>query len=348
MKKLLCATTLSLALLSGVAKAENMLADKIDGQLTLSGNLGYIYNFSGSWQSHNSKSGNTVGYGLSFGYDHKSGFGISSEYLTYTHSYNAVTGESGSFSYRVPYPIVTFTPSYRANFGKDDNWYVKTGLGLGFSLSSIESLAANVQVASGLAAGAHGGQDQPLLYTDSQFSAVDFSDRECDVYVQGPVSLYPDHNYVFRDRYAGREIEIELINVLLGTSIDLQNGDCLALTNESGGSLAKALWIYDSSTGEYQTYSADYDIVRVLLHVGGEGLTEDGLQPQVAVDDAGFVIAPTLTIGYDDDMFHFDITTKYIHALKDVLYHGENDAPDQTQNKGPLAFYIGVGTGVNF
>ncbi|MGI9461498.1 MAG: hypothetical protein ACR2NY_02845 [Alphaproteobacteria bacterium] len=336
MKKLLVATALSLVLLSA-ARAENMLADKIDGKLTLSGNVGYIYNFAGKWRSHNSKSGNSVGYGLSFGYDHKSGFGISSEYLTYTHNY-----EIGNDSYKVPYHIATFTPSYRINF--EDNWYLKVGLGLGFSISSIQKMDyTGTEIADG------------ALYKKTQ------DDGTCQIVNNGDATSVPQSGvvYVYNTYNNGvvgggsREITLDfdtsVAEILPNTCITLWDNDRFTFEIDGKHYLRGT---YELSTEAKQVYFAVVETVKTFISdetesPSGSG-NNSGNNNTIAIDDAGFILAPTLAFGYDDGFAHFDITTKYIHAVKDVLYHGQDGAPNQTQNKGALAFYIGVGAGVNF
>ncbi|MGI9348154.1 MAG: hypothetical protein ACR2PV_09235 [Gammaproteobacteria bacterium] len=367
MKKLLCATTLSLALLSGTAQAQNMLANKIDGKLTLSGNVGYIYNFSGSWrstESHTSKSGNSVGYGLSFGYDHKSGFGLSSEYLTYTHNY-----ETGGASYKVPYHIATFTPSYRVNFGKDDNWYMKTGLGLGFSISSIEKTTTNgnIEIASGLLYYNRELEDGKLCHiaNDHRDGGL-FIERGhvVPVYAASEPDGSGNQRAFTESPFVGIEFEPDpSVGDTLPVGIaclTLWDGGTFTVLHEDGLHYAYGTYKIESDANN-SPYPAEYAIDQT------DGIITRETPPQsdgsnivtiefndeedirtLAIDDAGFIIAPTLAFGYDDDIFHFDITTKYIHALKDVLYHGENGDPNQTQNKGPLAFYIGAGVGINF
>ncbi|MGI9461165.1 MAG: hypothetical protein ACR2NY_01135, partial [Alphaproteobacteria bacterium] len=73
-----------------------------------------------------------------------------------------------------------------------------------------------------------------------------------------------------------------------------------------------------------------------------------------AVDDVGFIIAPQISIEYDDGFLHGDINFRYMHSLTDVDYFGSesdgtiSDDITYTKKAGPLAFYVGFGLGINF
>ncbi|MGI9461003.1 MAG: hypothetical protein ACR2NY_00295 [Alphaproteobacteria bacterium] len=83
----------------------------------------------------------------------------------------------------------------------------------------------------------------------------------------------------------------------------------------------------------------------------------DGVTNGIVKDDVGFIIAPIMTIEYDDGFLHFDINARYIHALKDVDYFGSEGSVNAsetagniqyTSKAGPLSLYVGVGLGINF
>ncbi len=59
----------------------------------------------------------------------------------------------------------------------------------------------------------------------------------------------------------------------------------------------------------------------------------------------GWVMLPTVSIEYDNGIFHSDLTGKYIYAFNDITYG--NDAGSRTK-AGEVGFYAGVGLGLNF
>ena len=126
----------------GQTNAQNskLLADKTESRLSLKANLGYIYGFGGKWakSTDNSESkslgASAVGYGASLGYTHRSGFGISADYLGFNHKW---ADASNGAKYDSNYHVVTFTPSYRFKLDSDNHWGLRLGLGLGFSVSNV-------------------------------------------------------------------------------------------------------------------------------------------------------------------------------------------------------------------
>ncbi|MDI9314037.1 MAG: hypothetical protein QM529_05125, partial [Hydrotalea sp.] len=163
MKKLiLTSSLLATTLLATATHAQNvtnsrgtgangpLLANAVAGKLLLKADVGYVYSFAGDW----SKTGNAdapkngdnksaatggVGYGVSLGWTSKSGFGLSADYLGFNHKWTGLgTNDSTTqFNYDAPYHVMTITPSYRFKLDSADNWGLRVGLGVGFSLSDV-------------------------------------------------------------------------------------------------------------------------------------------------------------------------------------------------------------------
>ena len=145
------ATILLTTILGDVAHAENtnILANKIQGKFLLKANVGYVYNAGGTWKkssnniatdgSNRSFASSTIGYGGSFGYIHRSGWGLSADYLGFNHKW--VGGGTGSdlaeYDYNANYHIITLTPSYKIQLDSNNNWGLQFGLGLGLSVSDL-------------------------------------------------------------------------------------------------------------------------------------------------------------------------------------------------------------------
>ena len=112
----------------------------VDGKFTITANLGYIYNFASKWRGDfgggngtvNGVGNSAVGYGASLGYTHRSGFGLSADYLGFNNKWS-----TGGNNYDASFHALTLTPSYRFALDADKHWGVKIGLGIGFSLSDI-------------------------------------------------------------------------------------------------------------------------------------------------------------------------------------------------------------------
>ncbi|MDI9409886.1 MAG: hypothetical protein QM523_11680, partial [Candidatus Pacebacteria bacterium] len=80
-----------------------------------------------------------VGYGVSLGWTSKTGFGLSADYLGFNHKWTGLgtDGQGTQFNYDAPYHVMTITPSYRFKLDSADNWGLRVGLGVGFSLSDV-------------------------------------------------------------------------------------------------------------------------------------------------------------------------------------------------------------------
>ncbi|MDI9314548.1 MAG: hypothetical protein QM529_07750 [Hydrotalea sp.] len=126
-----------------------LLANAVAGKLLLKADVGYVYSFAGDWNKSNAElpsiGGNTstatggVGYGVSLGWTSKTGFGLSADYLGFNHKWTGLgTDVHGTqFNYDAPYHVMTITPSYRFKLDQADNWGLRVGLGVGFSLSDV-------------------------------------------------------------------------------------------------------------------------------------------------------------------------------------------------------------------
>ncbi|MDI9313942.1 MAG: hypothetical protein QM529_04625 [Hydrotalea sp.] len=136
---------------SGTGANGPLLANAVAGKLLLKADVGYVYSFAGDW----SKTGNAdapkngdnksaatggVGYGVSLGWTSKSGFGLSADYLGFNHKWSGGgtgTNAGMEYNYDAPYHVMTITPSYRFKLDSADNWGLRVGLGVGFSLSDV-------------------------------------------------------------------------------------------------------------------------------------------------------------------------------------------------------------------
>ncbi|MDI9314536.1 MAG: hypothetical protein QM529_07690, partial [Hydrotalea sp.] len=148
---------------SGTGANGPLLANAVAGKLLLKADVGYVYSFAGDWNKSNSSSpsigGNTstatggVGYGVSLGWTSKTGFGLSADYLGFNHKWTGLgtSDATTQFNYDAPYHVMTITPSYRFRLDSADNWGLRIGLGVGFSLSDV-SWAKNLS-ASGAQSG---------------------------------------------------------------------------------------------------------------------------------------------------------------------------------------------------
>lgn len=119
-----------------VVEAPSARANIVGSQFTLQGNVGYMYNFSSRWNidGRNIKGADNhaVAYGGSLGYTHRSGFGLSADYLGFN---NKWTGDNTR--YDASFHALTLTPSYRFALDKNAHWGLRFGLGVGLTLSDL-------------------------------------------------------------------------------------------------------------------------------------------------------------------------------------------------------------------
>ncbi|MDI9314321.1 MAG: hypothetical protein QM529_06590 [Hydrotalea sp.] len=75
-----------------------------------------------------------------------------------------------------------------------------------------------------------------------------------------------------------------------------------------------------------------------------------------ATSNSDFILAPEVTIEYDNGLLHLDLNARYMHELKDVSYTASGDDGQSSGNQnvsytaksGPLAMFVGAGLGLNF
>ncbi|MDI9313943.1 MAG: hypothetical protein QM529_04630 [Hydrotalea sp.] len=233
---LLIALTLSSAVFTTHANAQNagnkanvgngtgangpLLANAVAGKLMLKADVGYVYSFAGDWSKtggsnpgdNKSKSTGGVGYGVSLGWTSKSGFGLSADYLGFNHKWSGGgtgTNAGMEYNYDAPYHVMTITPSYRFKLDSADNWGLRVGLGVGFSLSDVswaKNLSASgAQVKAGVkvAGGAvYAINDATVFCADSigGSSPVNLAVGQCVISAQGfPSAPNSGTGYNFSD-----------------------------------------------------------------------------------------------------------------------------------------------------
>ena len=127
-----------------------LLGNYVAGKLMLKADLGYVYNFGGGWNKTTTATGlsigdstsvgaSAVGYGVSLGWTHTSGFGISADYMGFKRKGIdvAASDEPTQFNYDASYNVVTFVPSYRIKLDSAGDFGVRLGLGLGLSVADV-------------------------------------------------------------------------------------------------------------------------------------------------------------------------------------------------------------------
>ncbi|MDI9314221.1 MAG: hypothetical protein QM529_06075 [Hydrotalea sp.] len=150
---------------NGTGKNGPLLASAFAGKLMLKLDGGYIYSFARTWNKSDTTTGasistNTsaitdgVGYGASLGYTNESGFGISADYLGFNHNWTSGgTDPANQYNYDASYNVVTFVPNYRIQLDASDYWGLRIGVGVGFSISTI-NWAKQINASSGVQSGA--------------------------------------------------------------------------------------------------------------------------------------------------------------------------------------------------
>ncbi|MDI9314543.1 MAG: hypothetical protein QM529_07725, partial [Hydrotalea sp.] len=329
---------------------KNPLFDAVAGKLNLTANLGYVFNFASNWDGNDIGTGNAngaVGYGARLGWTHKSGFGISGDYLGFTSKWS-----NGGTDYTNPYNILTITPSYRFSFGQNKEWGVKVGLGIGMSLADVSW--GTTKTAKGVNGGASRKVAGGAIYQASVVTAG------ANPPVWQPTVCGPDGNATALQNTA---------DSLAGSGVrnKCNNGAGNAVTNAQIADWLKGLGVTSSDGVDLTLGSSGVLIVSGSGAVAPEvaclvwGGTWNGIANGAgscvvagastggsAKDDAGFVLAPEVAVEYDNGLFHGDINLRYIHGLANVKYDGQNGTANQLQKSGPLALFIGAGLGVNF
>ncbi|MDI9314529.1 MAG: hypothetical protein QM529_07655, partial [Hydrotalea sp.] len=306
-----------------------------------------------------------VGYGASLGYTHKSGLGLSADYLGFNHKWTGLGTDVKSkteFNYDASYHVVTLVPSYRIKLDSANNWGLRVGLGVGFSLSDVSwaqkisasngAQSSGVKVAGGAFYQQTAGQAFPLSICGAgntrTFSLLrDSSDRfeanSCNDAAGLPFAGLRTNDFAIATFFKSINFtQAELKNIPEHSNttlhgIIISNGD----SNIATPILNSCVW--GMVNGCYQADGSQYT---APAPSGGS-----------AKDDAGFVLAPQVALEYDNGMLHADINVKYIHELFNVRYFGSEGSVDglatsgaitYTSIAGPLALFVGAGFGMNF
>ncbi|MDI9314533.1 MAG: hypothetical protein QM529_07675 [Hydrotalea sp.] len=357
---------------NGTGANGTLLANAVAGKLLLKADVGYVYGFGGDWNKstaatgasggNNATGAGTVGYGVSLGWTHKSGLGLSADYMGFDHKWTG-DGTSGAndslaqYNYDTKYNVVTFVPNYRLKLDKADYWGVRFGLGLGFSLSNITwaqqtgGAQNGVRVAGGAVYSgapqcplrkdaASDSAGQPALANTCELSGADVTDDSIASWLIN-VGVTSDGRQLLH-------IPTSIIIFTEGTNGPVAAGILSQVKKATDDARAActaqgAAYIYTIANGACTSPS-------------GNGSANGG---------TGFVIAPQVAVEYDNGLLHADVNMKYLHEVVAVRYAGSQAAPQvssipatnpakdsdsiaYTSKAGPLALFIGAGLGVNF
>ncbi|MDI9314511.1 MAG: hypothetical protein QM529_07555 [Hydrotalea sp.] len=354
---------------SGAWGVKNPLFDAVAGKLNLTANLGYVFNFASNWDGNDIGTGTAngaVGYGARLGWTHKSGFGVSGDYLGFTSKWS-----NGGTDYTNPYNILTITPSYRFSFGQNKEWGVKVGLGVGMSLADVSwgttktakgvNAGASRKVAGGalyqVGTGASATSAQQLAAAPSacmnaQNGFINTSDsrstdakNKCNdrttIVTNAQIATW----LIARGVTSSDGVSLNISGS--GVGIDMGGANGTTTSNVNFGPIAPEVaclvngGTWNGAADSATATSADCTpVIQAAASDSGSGGS--------AKDDAGFVLAPEIAVEYDNGLFHGDINLRYIHGLANVKYDGQNTTANQLQKSGPLALFIGAGLGVNF
>ena len=321
----------------------------VDGKFTLKGDVGYLYNFTNSWNvggaSLKGVGNSAVGYGASLGYTHRSGFGLSADYLGFNSK-----GRAGDGNYDASLHTLTFTPSYRIALDANKNWGLKLGLGIGFSLSDItwsapagavnnvasKAIISNKENNSGgkLAGGAArrvNFQTWSLLLrgADGDLTALR------DLTLEGSITANPEDIKKGFSKLISNPV---VLNALEGGAITLTHS-------------AADLGLTPSQASKLQSLGVTF-AMKPQTDTAPPVALGNSANPPVAKakGDVGFILVPQVALEYDNGYFHGDINVRYIHALKNVTYNGTGNAAGTTYNlaAGPAGIFVGASLGVNF
>lgn len=359
----------------------------LDGRLTVKTDIGYLYNMPGTWQRGDGKTtdaaGNsTVGYGASIGYTHRSGFGFSTDYLGFNSNWSSNNGAesqsapNNSYHYNARYDLVTFTPSYRFQLDKANHWAIRLGLGLGLSLSQMtitrqpDAVSGALQLAKGAITTSLGStfDNRSTIYIFNNSGYTTANQPGYD----GQYLCSDDNPFAFTsaDGSAGpfyRSVHIG-VDFYMGTTTKHQgfyaeNNNFVLPANSCLTGVTFTNTVIGTNGG------GRFSGVRAITTMPLSSIFQDPNAPQptpappqvtttaTVKDDMGFVIAPQLSIEYDNGIFHGDIKMRYFQALKNVDYFGADHAlyrSDQTSGNqytnrsGPMAFFASLGLGASF
>ncbi len=306
----------------------NLLADKINGQLTLKVDLGYLLNLPGklnkSYQDGTTDTTalgaySSFGYGASFGYTSNQKWGLAFDYLGFNRKWN-----NDDYNYQANYHIIGLTPSYRFSLDKKNQWGIRLGLGVGVALSDITYTRVAVPA---------GGTAIAVDPKNPEYS------QNCTFRTDGD-GLKPGDRVVF-GKYSSTVVTEK---TLPGGNI----GPNRCVTFKYGKGF--------TDRGEYKVEADAIIRPRLIRPAANTSSPDEGIDASVASSTttakggASMVLAPQIAAEYDNGYFHADINARYIVALQKFHYTGreDNDSVKHTSNPGSLAFFVGAGMGVNF
>ena len=379
----------------GQTKAQNgkLLTDKTESRLSLKASLGYIYGFGGKWAKSTDNSekkslgASALGYGASLGYTHRSGLGISADYLGFKHKWSEANNGA---KYDSNYHVVTFTPSYRFQLDSNNHWGLRLGLGLGFSVSNV-SWANNLNQVNGakIANGAgyvlfgykhpttlslsNGGSGLcPDVHSVEVTDNLSFETDEANSCLDSHQDrISGASNFAIATWLKGLTItkadlvkasKIEGDNTAINREVDVKYYGLISdkVTNSCVWGMTEGCYMQNGKqfiAGKPETVApvdpvAPAPVAPAPVDPDNSSTLNgsDSIITGSGKGNVGFVIAPQAAVEYDNGVFHTDISARYMHALKNVKYSGKEGSSDitYTNKAGPLAFFIGAGLGVNF
>ena len=369
---LMVASTLAMVALSAfpvVGVAQNyagtgnngpLLASKVAGKLMLKADVGYVYNFASDWNKsgganggdHKSVGASAIGYGLSLGWTNKTGFGISGEYVGFTHRWTGTANGTQKYNFEATYDILTVTPNYRFSLDKNDNWGLRLGLGVGISYSDVywgrvdptTNGVSNGAVKSGTKVA--GGT---VFYNASGVAGTVTTAGNCTFIVNSPSATNggakKGQRYVGTGGQSFTAPSDDTYQPIIATPAQPNQINCY----DSKGVYVDSITV----TSGTAPVSGAVAMTEAASSGGGDSGAGGG-----AKDDAGVVLAPQLAIEYDNGFLHADLNVRYIHGLLNVRYFGNEDSSavwnkssgsiTYTSKTGPLATFVGLGLGINF
>ncbi len=348
----------------------NLLANKIDGQLTLKVDLGYVLQFSRkldkSYQDGNADStslgtASGFGYGASFGYTSNKKWGLSFDYLGFNRKWQDV-----GHNYNASYNIITLTPSYRFSLDKKNEWGIRLGLGLGVAVSDVRYSGFS-QATSGTAI--RTDIKNPDLTGACPFYTDANGLKPGDTVANAPVSVRP-----------------ELMTTVNVSAANLPSGNI----GPNRCVLYNPMWYLFRDGGPYKAAATPPASGQPASPVtpssppppastppstplppsvstppspasppASPATTSDSslAAPWIPNDNTAgtlggtaMVLAPQISVEYDNGYFHADINARYIAALQKFNYANKDEKNNikYNTNPGSLAFFVGAGLGINF
>ncbi|MDI9314322.1 MAG: hypothetical protein QM529_06595, partial [Hydrotalea sp.] len=239
-------TTANQAIGGGGGGGGTLLADTIRGKITLTGNVGYVFNLPGTWNrgdggTTNATKNGGLGYGASLGYVHSSGWGLSADYLGFAQKWSSASGaeqanSAGTYNYDAGFHVITLTPSYRFQLDKANNWGLKIGVGVGVSISD---LAVSKQGPSGGNAASNGTRvagGAAYTYSNGNDNTPAINNN-CPYFTDSVGETVRDGTY-------------GLFHISGGGNITLPTNSCIPaamLTNGNNGAQATGIYVADQA-----------------------------------------------------------------------------------------------------